>query len=93
MIALVALILIDYIIICKRQLASSNWSPRYVSRREYAHYLQTHDDVRKASVLLLWFMLPTVGFLAPLMGCLFPRQLMTQQFWSDEQRIAVLDQE
>jgi len=74
-------------------MGKAGWRTRGVTRAEYWHLIQTKRDLVTSLPLILWFILPTVGFLAPVLGFLYPRQLMSHQFWNHEQRCGVYEQE
>lgn len=57
-----------------------------LSREELRHMRQTRQDVVKTFPVTLMFMIPFIGYVAPLLAYFFPKQLLSQQFWHPDQK-------
>ena len=68
----------------KKELRSSV-TPRPFTRRESLLLRQTPRDFIKAVPLVLFFGLPLIGSLSPLLGFQFPKQTLPPPFWKEEQ--------
>lgn len=57
-----------------------------LTREEVRHLRQTKRDLVKTFPVTLLFMLPFIGYSAPLLAYFYPRQLLSQQFWHPDQK-------
>eukprot|EP00112_Aurelia_sp_Birch-Aquarium-sp1_P026030 Seg898.8 transcript_id=Seg898.8/GoldUCD/mRNA.D3Y31 product="LETM1 domain-containing protein 1" protein_id=Seg898.8/GoldUCD/D3Y31 len=70
----------------KKKLKRHDYDLTILTREELRHMQQTQKDIIKSLPVALLFFLPFVGYLAPIIGYLFPKKLLSQQFWNIEQR-------
>ncbi|XP_047145016.1 LETM1 domain-containing protein 1 isoform X1 [Hydra vulgaris] len=57
-----------------------------ISRDELLHMRQTRKDVAKTFPVAMLFMVPFLGYAAPIIAYFYPRQLLSQQFWHPDQK-------
>jgi len=57
-----------------------------LTREELRHLRQTRQDVVKTFPVALLFMVPFIGYTAPILAYFYPRQLLSQQFWHPDQK-------
>jgi len=57
-----------------------------LTREEVRHLRQTRKDLVKALPVAMLFMVPFVGYFAPVLAYVFPKQLLSQQFWHPKQK-------
>eukprot|EP01137_Pigoraptor_chileana_P017681 Opistho-2@6227 len=70
----------------KRKLKDFHGDRTKLTREELIHLWETPRDVRKTLPLVIFFWVPTIGYLSPLLGYFFPKQLLSKQFWTPEQK-------
>ncbi|RLN44868.1 hypothetical protein BBJ28_00009695 [Nothophytophthora sp. Chile5] len=64
-----------------------------LTRREMLLLRQAHRDLLKSLPLLAFFCVPVVGYVAPLLGYQFPKQLLPWQFWRPDQKTQFLKED
>lgn len=57
-----------------------------LTREELRHLRQTKKDVAKTFPVALLFMIPFIGYSAPVLAYFYPKQLLSQQFWHPDQK-------
>lgn len=69
----------------KRKLKRHDYDLTIVTREELRHMRQTQKDIIKSLPVALLFCVPFIGYFAPVIGYLFPKRLLSHQFWDIEQ--------
>ncbi|KAI9907981.1 hypothetical protein PsorP6_016654 [Peronosclerospora sorghi] len=69
----------------RRRVHESNGQAK-LTRREILLLRQAHRDLLKSLPLLAFFCVPILGYMAPLLGYQFPKQLLPWQFWRPDQK-------
>jgi hypothetical protein len=64
-----------------------------LSRSELFNLRQAPRDLRKSLPLVLFFCVPTIGYLSPFIGYKFPKQTLSWQFWDDDQTTRFFSQD
>lgn len=57
-----------------------------LTREELRHMRQTKQDLVKTFPVAFLFMVPFIGYSAPVLAYFYPRQLLSQQFWHPDQK-------
>eukprot|EP00794_Sanderia_malayensis_P017408 gene17408-19151_t len=70
----------------KKKLKRHDYDLTILTREELRHMRQTKKDMIKSLSVALLFFLPFIGYFAPVIGFLFPKRLLSHQFWDLEQR-------
>ncbi|XP_065051998.1 LETM1 domain-containing protein 1-like [Rhopilema esculentum] len=70
----------------KRKLKRHDYDLTILTREELRHLRQTQKDIIKSLPVALLFFIPFIGYFAPVIGYLFPKRLLSHQFWDIEQR-------
>jgi len=70
----------------KNKLKRHDYDLTILTREELSHMRQTQKDIIKSLPVALLFFVPFVGYFAPVLGYLFPKRLLSPQFWDIEQQ-------
>lgn len=73
-----------------KQSAGEGKSAPQLTRQEMLVLRQAHRDLLKSLPLLMLFCVPLLGYIAPVIGFQFPKQLLPSQFWRPDQKTQFL---
>lgn len=73
-----------------KQSTGDGKSAPQLTRQEMLVLRQAHRDLLKSLPLLALFCVPLLGYVAPVIGFQFPKQLLPSQFWRPDQKTQFL---
>jgi len=77
----------------RRKWIECNRDYNQMNRAEIIHMFHTIDDWRKTMPTVIVAMLPVIGYFIPVIAFIFPKQLLSQQFWTAKQKQRFMEED